>query len=253
VVDNNSNDDTINLLRQFRDIEIIGSGTNLGFGRANNIGMKKALEMGADYLFLLNQDTWIFGDTIASLVAKMEKHQIVGILSPMHYGPDEMTLDPGFATYYSRKINSLNNVRIVPFVNAAAWMLSQDCVEKTGYFEPEFSHYGEDRNYCDRVRYHGFDIAIDDNSGIVHDRIITRNFKKDIVQSRYKILATLLNINLGLGAAYIIALREVCGLPKYFIKHYGFIAVRLFFNLAGYYLKMLLSAGKIKTIRNSHK
>lgn len=254
VVDNNSSDDTVAIVRKHSYTEIIISDDNLGFGRANNIGIKKSLELGADYLFLLNQDTWIFENTIAHLVAKMEKFPQLGIVSPVHLSPDGITPDQSFATYLSRKGKQLDNkVATVPFVNAAAWMLSRGCVAKTGIFEPAFSHYGEDRNYCDRVLYHGLEIAVSTDSQIVHDRTITRNFKKDSIQSQYKVLATLLNINYSLTTAYGKALREVFGLPKYFAKHYGLKAISLFLNLAGYYIKMLFSARKIKAIRNNHK
>ncbi|MGV3460428.1 MAG: glycosyltransferase family 2 protein [Flavobacterium sp.] len=254
VIDNASTDNTLQLLGQYPEIDVITSRENLGFGRANNISIKKALDQGAGFLFLLNQDTWVFDDTIGNLIEKMEEFPHLGILSPVHLASDENTQDASFATYFSRKEKHLDSeLSTVPFVNAAAWMLSRDCIEKVGLFEPAFSHYGEDRNYCDRVLYKDFEIGIATNSKIVHDRVIKRNYNKDTIQSRYKILATLLNINYSMPSAYFKALREVFGLPKYFRKHYGLKALSLFVNLAGYYISVLLSSGKIKSIRNSHK
>ena len=66
-VDNNSTDASIEILEKYSEADVIKSGENLGFGKANNIGITKALEQGADYVFLLNQDAWIFPDTISSL------------------------------------------------------------------------------------------------------------------------------------------------------------------------------------------
>lgn len=255
-IDNNSTDDSVALLKKYPEVEVIQSSENLGFGKANNIGIKKALQSGADYVFLLNQDTWVFKDTIEKLVSKMHENPRIGILSPLHYIADSKTLDAGFETYYNRFLEKCNRKKIVhiPFVNAAAWMVSRRCFEKTGLFQPMFSHYGEDRDYCNRVLYHNFKIAIDEETAICHDRHIKRNFTKDTIQSKYKMLATALNINYSGFKAYSLALREVFGLPKYFLKFYGIRkAAVLLFKLSGYYLKLLVSVKTIITERNKAK
>lgn len=253
-VDNNSTDNSAALLAKFPQVDLIQSPANLGFGKANNIGMKKALEQGADYVFLLNQDAWVFEDTIGCLIANMELNPAFGIVSPMHFIADNATLDKSFETYWGRKTSELNGTSVVPFVNAAAWMMSRACIETIGYFEPLFGHYGEDRNYCDRVLFHKFQIGIDSNSRIVHDRVITRNLKKDIIQSKFKILTSLLNINNGLAKSYLQGLKEVFGLPKYFLKSYGAgKAASMFFTLLRYYLQWIGGMAKIKTARNNAK
>lgn len=255
-IDNNSTDNSATLLENYPQVQFIKSPENLGFGKANNIGMKMALEQGADYVFLLNQDAWVFMGTVASLVNKMESDSGYGIMSPMHFSSDNVTLDKSFQTYYGRKQADIKstNVSIVPFVNAAAWMLSRRCIETVGYFEPLYGHYGEDRNYCDRVRYHKFRIGIDADSRIVHDRIITRNFKKDVIQSEYKVLSTLLDINHITLKSHVLALKEVAGLPKYFSKYYGGAkAASLFLKLAAYYFKNLFKAGAIAAARKKAK
>lgn len=249
-VDNQSTDDTVALLRQYPEVNLIQTGSNLGFGKANNIGMQKALEQGADYLFLLNQDAWVFENTVSSLVANMEANNNVGLLSPLHCQANETEYDTSFATYLSRKTDEVNGLPLVPFVNAAAWMLSRACIEKVGYFEPLFGHYGEDRNYCDRVAYHNFKIAIDPEAKIVHDRVITRNFNKDVTQSRYKLLSALINPKYSLAQAYLQGAKEAVGLPKYFAKFYGFgKAFTLFTKLSGYYLTFLFNPAPIKEAR----
>lgn len=254
-VDNNSTDNSAALLKNFPEVDLVQSHDNLGFGKANNIGIRRALQQGADYVFLLNQDAWVFSQTVGSLVHKMEVQPQFGIMSPMHYAANETDPDAGFATYYGRKTGGTsNNTAIVPFVNAAAWLVSRSCIEKVGYFEPLFGHYGEDRNYCDRVAYHNFLIGIDADAKIVHDRVITRNINKDLVQSKYKILAVLINPRHGFAKAWLLGLKEVFGLPKYFAKFYGTgKATQLFFKLAGYYTGIIFKTGKLITARNNAK
>jgi GT2 family glycosyltransferase len=253
VIDNSSTDDSVELLKQFPQIHLIQSEDNLGFGKANNIGIDYALKNNADYVFLLNQDTWIFDDTISNLVAVAQKNPSFGIVSPMHFSGDEKTLDEGFVTYYNRKIeeNSDETIINVPFVNAAAWLVSNACLRKVGGFEPLFGHYGEDRNYCDRVLYHQFQIVIAKNAKICHDRKITRSFKKDATQSKYRMLSQVLDVNNTLFSSYINALKSVFGLPKYFKKSYSFTSiVKLFYNLVVYYVQLVF---RIQTIKKTRK
>lgn len=253
VADNCSTDDSVALLKNYPKVQLIETGANLGFGKANNLAMQKALEQGADCLFLLNQDAWVFEDTIAKLVDVIASNAKTGIVSPVHYVADEETLDSNFKTYLDRSTPLPGNDHLfaTTFVNAAAWMLSRECVEKVGLFEPLFGHYGEDRNYCDRVLYHGFSIYIDTASRIVHDRVITRNFHKDVIQSQYKILATLINPNIMIVPAYAKALRETLGLPKYFGRFYNRAEVRqMLSTLVRYYLKFVINPGPVLAARN---
>ena len=255
-IDNNSDDNSVQLLKQFPQVHLIESQENLGFGKANNLGIDLALQKKADYVFLLNQDTWIFENTISNLILAAENNTSFGILSPMHFSGDGINLDKSFKTYYNRKIEKLENqnVSIVPFVNAAAWLVSKPCLLKVGKFELLFPHYGEDRNYCDRVLYHKFKIAIVENSKICHDRIIILNQSKDTIQSKYTLLSKILNINHSLFKSYLDALKSVFGLAKYFSNEYSFLKVlKLFFKLLFYYIALIFLISRMIKKRQSFK
>ncbi|MFD2891132.1 glycosyltransferase family 2 protein [Flavobacterium chuncheonense] len=255
VVDNHSTDTSVSVVKSFSKVQLIESDGNLGFGKANNIGIRKAIKQGADYVFLLNQDTWIYPDTIQNLVAVAEQNPKYGIVSPMHFSADEVTLDSNFDTYYNRKTNTLSSlVDQVPFVNAAAWMLSSKVIEKVGDFEPLFEHYGEDRNYSDRVRFHGFKTVVVKNAKICHDRFISRSFSKDVKQAKFKMLAEVLNVNHAWIPSYFYAFKNVVGLPKYFSKYYSFSQVcSMFFSLFGYYILLKLRFITILKARKSYR
>ena len=84
VIDNASNDGTVEYIRnQFPEIHLIESKANLGFGRANNIGMRYALDNGCDYVFLLNTDMTISADTVHKLLNVAIMHPEFGIISPI--------------------------------------------------------------------------------------------------------------------------------------------------------------------------
>jgi GT2 family glycosyltransferase len=203
VIDNGSTDGTKTFIKQnYKNVNLIELGVNLGFGQANNIGLKIAIENNCDYAFLLNQDAWVEEDTLLKLVISFETKPQLGILSPMHFNGTGNALDLYFSDYLQQSdsinyletkvLNSPQSKIIIKskFVNAAAWLISSACIKKIGGFDPIFFHYGEDRNYTHRVLYYGFEIGILTNTKIYHDReqrIVksattqTLNFKKDWV------------------------------------------------------------------------
>ena len=69
VVDNGSTDGTREWVREnCPEVEMVLRDDNPGFGAANNIGLRLALERGYDYVYLLNQDAWVAKDTMRLLI-----------------------------------------------------------------------------------------------------------------------------------------------------------------------------------------
>ncbi len=192
VIDNASTDNTVSFIRtNYPTIKVFEEKKNLGFGQANNKGISYALNNGADFVYLLNQDAYLEHNTIANLVQVQKKFPDYGIISPIHTNAQKKRLDHGFANYVNFKHNRdfysdfvLNNpkkeIYTVPFVNAAGWLLSRKVLMQVGGFDPIFFHYGEDDNYCQRVRYHNFKIGVAPNSIMVHDRETRK--KKDVLK-----------------------------------------------------------------------
>lgn len=176
VIDNGSKDRSADIIKKdFPEVRLIETGKNLGFGRANNIGLKFALDEGYDFAFLLNQDAWIDYNTIEILIKTAQIHPEYGILSPVHLDGNGDNLDFGFHTYsgQSDKESCMSDQREtveLPFVNAAFWMLPRKTMETIGGFSPLFYHYGEDIDYVNRVKYQGLKIAYSPKTAGYHDR-----------------------------------------------------------------------------------
>jgi GT2 family glycosyltransferase len=182
IVDNASTDETVCFIEaNYPDITLLKQKKNLGFGQANNLGIRYALNQGADHVFLLNQDAYLVNSVLDDLISFQKEQPEYGILSPIHMTGSQKKLDKNFSNYMLRDYNGkfysdfvLKNdiapVYQVPFVNAAAWLISRKCLETVGGFDPLFFHYGEDDNYCQRVIYHGFKIGVLPKTYIIHDR-----------------------------------------------------------------------------------
>lgn len=169
-VNNGSSDNTSDILRcKYPEVEIIETGQNLGFGKANNIGIRKAIENNADYVFLLNQDAWVEQDTISKLMETAEKYKQYSILSPMQYFNKE-TLDYKFKNYYKGGILQENGIIDVLFVNAAVWLIRTSDIIELGLFNECFSHYGEDSEFCIRYMLNNKKIGIVKNAISFHER-----------------------------------------------------------------------------------
>lgn len=181
VVDNLSTDATITHLKtHYPKVTVLPQATNLGFGQGNNVGIRYALAQGAASVFLLNQDAYMHPGSLPLLLEEHQKNPEFGILSPVHLNGTGTALDFNFSKYmqastepsfYSDAVLGQSvSLYTVPFVNAAAWLISRACLERVGGFDPLFFHYGEDDNYCQRVLYHGFQIGVVREAYVRHDR-----------------------------------------------------------------------------------
>ena len=172
VVDNDSTDGSPDYVQgHFPEAKLVRSAENLGFSRANNLGIQYALSHGYDHVYLLNQDAFLEPDTLGRLLAVQDAHPEYAVLSPMQMEADRVSYDKLFEQNVLRKVKSVDTaVSEVPRVMAAHWLLSRSGIEEVGLLAPIFPLYGEDDNWCDRARYHGRKIGIVPSARAVHDR-----------------------------------------------------------------------------------
>lgn len=173
VIDNNSTDETVAILKEtYPLVHLIESNTNLGFGKANNLGFEFAIKNNFDYVFLLNQDASINKDSLLKLVANYNRYDDVGILSPVHYKND-IELENIFKSYLKNEDYQMigeKKMLNINFVNAALWLISIDNLKLFGGFNPTFFHYGEDVEFVNRVKYYKKNIYVDLDSKGYHYR-----------------------------------------------------------------------------------
>lgn len=182
VVDNASNDGTVEYIKEhFPEIHLIESKENLGFGRANNVAMRYALDHGCDYVFLLNQDAWVEPDTFEKIVDIHQRHKEYGLLGPVQVNAEKTKVLRGVVKFLVNPENvnlslfsdlmmgTIEEVYPVAEINAAAWLLPRKTLETVGGFDPLFLHYGEDWNYLSRVLYHKMKVGLTPYLKVVHD------------------------------------------------------------------------------------
>lgn len=241
IIDNASQDRTVQRIKEeYPEIRLIESRTNLGFGRANNIGMNIALKEGYEAVLLINQDAWIDRDAIGYLAKLCLENPSYGIVSPVHLTGSGGKPDPGFGEYaHIADLDQLpQEAEIIelPFVNAAFWMIRTDVLRQTGGFCPLFYHYGEDKDFVNRLHYHRYRVGYVPKVFGNHDREYRPMTHEGFLRMEYVYhLSEYANINYSLGRAFgygIVAVLKKCLIALFkgdfrLCKDYGVMMFRL--------------------------
>ena len=266
LIDNNSSDDTVVFVsNNFPSVVIIESIVNLGFGKANNIGISYALKNNADFVFLLNQDAYINKTTLKDLVSLSIQNPNYGIISPIQFNYEGDEVEGYFKNFIRNNAaldlftdvvlkKEIGNLYEVPFIQAAVWLLPAKTIYEVGGFDPIFIHYGEDDNYCQRIKYHNYLIGIAPHISAFHfgtkvKKIEETKFSKKYFQNlEKKIKVKYADINLDLNEYMISSLK--LKILKLIFKN---IVKFNFKNVRGYIKEFILLSSIFKTIFNSRK
>ncbi len=171
LVDNASSDGTVESVKTaFAErIRLIANSENLGFAGGNNVGIRKALEDGAAYVLLLNNDTTVAPDMISHLVAAARSNPQMGIFAPKIYyesPPDQIWFAGGDVSLARGTVRHIgirevdrgqyDAPRRVDYVSGCALMARRDVFEKIGVLDETYKMYFEDTDFCMRAQLSGF-------------------------------------------------------------------------------------------------
>lgn len=226
IVDNGSTDGTVKWIWENTSdsVQLHVAEKNLGFGAANNIGLRHAVEKGYRYVYLLNQDAYLERDTLEKLKNAFESQpgKGYGILSPVQNDASGIKEDEGFRRHCGKALqNGKGPVVEVPFVMAAHWMMTAEAVAKVGGFSPSFTQYGEDDNYIHRLHRAGLKCGVVKNAKAVHDRASRENTKER--RMRLKCIAAVVKVSDPGRPAIWMMVREPLELLGMSIIHFSAI------------------------------
>lgn len=191
VVDNASDDGSVEIIKKnFPDVKIIELSENLGFSKANNIGLKIAK---GEYICLLNPDTIVEEDTLNTMIRFMESHPEAGMAGCKILNPDgtfQLACRRSFPTpwvaftkifglsalfpksklfaRYNLTYLDENQTYEVDAISGSFMFLRKDVYEKVGGLDESFFMYGEDLDWCFRIKKAGFKIYYVHSTKIIH-------------------------------------------------------------------------------------
>ena len=182
IVDNGSTDDSYKIIGMtYPRVVLLQNGENLGFAGGNNVGIKYALDQGAEYIWLLNNDTVVEYDALTNMVAEAEKDSSVGIAgSKIYYYNSLKTIwFTGAKVDWLRGISNhigmgetdvgqYDYIKDVDRVTGCSMLVKKDVCDKTGIFDEKFFLYVEEVDWCVRARRVGFKCILVPTSVIYH-------------------------------------------------------------------------------------
>lgn len=174
VVDNNSIDGSCEMVSaEFRHVNLIRSEKNLGFGGGNNLGIEMAKELGADFMFFLNDDAVVEKNTISGLVEFMKHNPDAAISTPLILQKGtEMLLYAGGS--YNNSLTYTRNVGwreqttsyyekfpyVTEFCDFCAAMVRSTFLRKVGNFDTRYFLYANGLDLSLRIRQNGGKIYV---------------------------------------------------------------------------------------------
>lgn len=212
VVDNNSSDGSADLVsNNFKDVILIKNSQNLGFSKANNIGIKKT---SGDFILFLNSDTLVKENTLRHMLDFMKIHQDVGASTCKLLMPNGKIDDAshrGFPTPWNSFCHFSGLSKILPKTKlfggynltyldfnktheidalAGAFMLvRRSAGEKVRWWDEDYFFYGEDIDFCFMLKQNNWKIYYVPEVSILHYKGVSggiKNISKEITTASDK-------------------------------------------------------------------
>lgn len=191
VVDNHSDDKSPEMVKEeFKEVKLILNDKNVGFGQANNQGMRLAK---GKYFLLLNSDTEIVDKAIEKMVRLIEERREIGVIGcKLLYKNGGIQQSAGYLPRLSKiffwqtfiddlpvikniikpyqvsDINFYKKEHEVGWVTGAFFLLRKEIFEKTGGFDEKIFMYSEEVEWCQRISQAGFKIYFTPITHVYH-------------------------------------------------------------------------------------
>ena len=181
VVDNGSRDGSVAMVRrEFPQVRLLVNEVNRGFAAANNQGMAAAR---GRYFLLLNSDAALRRGALRTMVAYAEAHPRVGVVGARLLFPDGRWQAEGspFPSLRDEFLRMLGLDRLwavgvergdrpyeTDWVQGAAMLVRREVWEETGGFDESFFMYGEEVEWCARIKAAGWSVVVVPQAEIIH-------------------------------------------------------------------------------------
>lgn len=173
VVDNGSADGTAQAIRErYPDVVVLENGENLGFAEGNNIGIRYAMEHGAEYVMLLNNDTVVDTTMLTNLLDISESDPTIGIVGPkmLYFEPPDVIWSAGNRIDWATgglirlQAEQLDNAADetpadVDYITGCGICLRRAVIEQVGMLDPRFFIYYEESDWCLRAQQAGWRVV----------------------------------------------------------------------------------------------
>ncbi len=177
VVDNGSTDgSTVTLQKQFPWVIFLVLPYNVGYSAGNNAGINHALQLGADFILLMNNDTEVDPGMLSHMIAAAQADPKVGVVGPTQYYADPPDVIWGGANYFDWKsassirrgmgerlsdvqLQMLPSVEMTEYVDTCAALFRADVLRQIGGMDERFFINYDDHDLCARAGKAGYHVV----------------------------------------------------------------------------------------------
>lgn len=179
LVENSTEKEIIEKIRsRFPSLEIIENESNQGYAGGNNVGLRKAIEMGADYIFLLNNDVMLENGVIEKLASAMERAPKCAACQPLvaYFHDNDRIWSAGTEMYFGyprlfqkgKKLQR-NGIKKPPFgLVGCALFLRASALEKIGLFDESLFLMQEETDWCIRAVKMSYHLLVVSDAVVYH-------------------------------------------------------------------------------------
>jgi len=182
VVDNNSTDGSIRKLQsQFRECEYLLNESNYGYAEGNNLGIKLALDMGVDCIWILNNDVVTERNALLEMVKVAESDSTIGIVGSKVYrynSPNTLSSAGGLINRWTGATKHLgqgetdagqfDTFKEVDYITGCNFLIKTSCIRDIGFINKDYFLYYEDTDWSARARKNGWRVVYAPVPGVWH-------------------------------------------------------------------------------------
>ncbi len=238
VVDNFSDDDTADYVRKAHpEVKLIENRVNLGFGKANNQGVKAS---SGEYLLLINPDSVVEENTIEEMISFLERHNDAGAAGCKILNADGTlqkacrrsfptpwvaltkllglsAVFPKSRTFGRYNLTYLdpNEVHEVDAISGSFMFMKRRVYEEVGGFDEDYFMYGEDIDLCFKIKQAGHKVYYVPNTSIIHFKgESTRRSSVDRTYEFYRAMSIFVEKRYGKGTTLSSLLRMAIAINR---------------------------------------
>lgn len=186
VIDNDSKDGSLEEAKHlFSRAHFIKNDTNLGFAAGNNVGIRFALEKGADYIWLVNNDAKVEKDALTKLIDAGEQKPKAGILSPLilHTTTKNIWFGKGVIDWMHMKTLHVSPPTLLQsftsdYICGCAMLIKKEVFKELGLLNEKYFLYYEDADLSIKASRAGFEIWTIPTAHVLHAEASVNNPEK---------------------------------------------------------------------------
>lgn len=182
LVDNGSTDGSMDQFqRLLPSVELLQTGSNLGFGGGCNVGIQHAVAGGAEYVWLINSDATVSPGALSALVQMADQRPAVGAVGSVLFDSDAphriQLWGGGRVNLWLGRSNHRVTPGAIDFASGASLLLRRSALAQVGLFDSaQFFMYWEDTDLGFRLRKAGWQLAVATDSKIWHQQSASLGF-----------------------------------------------------------------------------